>query len=97
MIFAASIRFLEGRQPRLTHVPPVARSSVITEVLPCSCARSAAPGFVNQSSDFFRRKLARVETDDRGFCGKVNLRSLNAVLLVELGLNARCACPAVHG
>src|SRR5260221_419664 len=31
---AASIRFLLGRQPRLTHVPPRARDSVMTAVLP---------------------------------------------------------------
>src|SRR5258707_10233468 len=46
MIFAASIRFFEGRQPRFTHVPPVVRSSVITAVLPSSCARSAAANAV---------------------------------------------------
>src|SRR2546428_2312653 len=40
--FAASIRFFEGRQPRLTQVPPMLLDSVITAVLPSSCARSAA-------------------------------------------------------
>src|SRR6266851_8002210 len=39
---AASIRFLLGKQPRLTQVPPSARASVITAVLPSSAARSAA-------------------------------------------------------
>jgi hypothetical protein len=42
MTLAASIRFLDGKQPRLTHVPPVVRSSVMTEVLPSSCARNPA-------------------------------------------------------
>src|SRR5216684_6078571 len=39
---AASIRFLEGRQPRLAQVPPTVRNSVITAVLPSSAACKAA-------------------------------------------------------
>src|SRR5919204_1087165 len=39
---AASIRFFEGRQPRLTQVPPRVRDSVITALLPSSAAFSAA-------------------------------------------------------
>src|SRR5260370_25850991 len=56
MIFAASIRFFEGRQPRFTHVPPVVRSSVITEVLPGSCARSAAANAVEPEPRMTRSK-----------------------------------------
>src|SRR5574341_410988 len=42
MMRAASMRFLLGRQPRLTQVPPRVRDSVITAVLPNSAALSAA-------------------------------------------------------
>ena len=34
MIRAASIRFLEGRQPRLAQVPPTVRNSIMTAVWP---------------------------------------------------------------
>src|SRR2546425_8662827 len=36
------MRFLEGKQPRLTHVPPSVRTSVIAAVFPDSAARKAA-------------------------------------------------------
>lgn len=43
---AASIRFLDGRHPRFTHVPPSVRTSVIAAVLPSSAARIAAANAV---------------------------------------------------
>src|SRR6266567_4793668 len=57
MIFAASIRFFEGRQPRFTHVPPMVRSSVITAVLPSSCARRAAANAVEPEPRITRSNL----------------------------------------
>src|SRR5690242_12842971 len=56
MIFAASIRFFEGRQPRFTQVPPMVRSSIITEVLPSSCARNAAANAVEPEPRITRSK-----------------------------------------
>src|SRR6266511_4556521 len=44
--FAAAMRFLEGRHPRLTHVPPTGRSSVISAVFFSSCAVNAAANAV---------------------------------------------------
>src|SRR5712691_6376366 len=41
-IRAASIRFLDGRQPRLAHVPPSVRRSTIATRAPRSVARMAA-------------------------------------------------------
>src|SRR3990170_2568129 len=39
---AASRRFLEGRQPRLTQVPPIVRRSAMATFAPSSLARMAA-------------------------------------------------------
>src|SRR5258708_39256309 len=39
---AASIRFLEGRHPRLAQVPPMVRYSIMTAVLPSSAPCRAA-------------------------------------------------------
>ena len=52
--FAASIKFLDGRQPRLTQVPPIVRSSVMTDVLPISCARRAAANAVEPEPSITR-------------------------------------------
>src|SRR5215472_15351062 len=46
-IRAASMRFLDGRQPRFTHVPPNVRTSVIAALFPDSAARSAAANAVD--------------------------------------------------
>ena len=56
-VFAALIKFFDGRQPRLTHVPPVVRSSAITEVLPSSCARGAAANAVEPEPRMRRSNL----------------------------------------
>src|SRR5437870_11338822 len=53
---AASIRFLERRQPRFTHVPPCVRDSVITAVLPSSAALSAAANAVEPDPRMTRSK-----------------------------------------
>src|SRR5438093_1409366 len=40
------MRFFDGRQPRLTHVPPTVRCSIMTAVLPSSWAVNAAANAV---------------------------------------------------
>src|SRR3989442_12555661 len=52
------MRFFEGRQPRFTQVPPTVRSSVITAVLPNSCARSAAAKAVEPEPRMTRSNLS---------------------------------------
>src|SRR5437667_4651598 len=58
MIFAASIKFFDGKHPRFTQVPPIARSSVITAVLPSSCARNAAANAVEPEPRITRSNSA---------------------------------------
>src|SRR5436190_10199612 len=53
---AASIRFLLGRQPRLTQVPPRVRDSVMIAVLPSSAALSAAAKAVEPEPRITRSK-----------------------------------------
>src|SRR5207244_4087218 len=56
----ASIRFFDGRQPRLTHVPPIGRSSVITADFTNSCAVSAAANAVEPDPKIKRSKLSGI-------------------------------------
>ncbi len=55
---AASMRFLLGRQPRLTQVPPTVRTSVITARLPSSEALSAAAKAVDPEPRITRSYLS---------------------------------------
>src|SRR5712692_9175106 len=54
------MRFFDGRHPRLTHVPPTVRSSVITAVLPSSRAVSAAANAVEPEPRMMRSQWSTI-------------------------------------
>src|SRR6266571_4035642 len=54
------MRFLDGRHPRLTHVLPMVRSSVIAAVFPSSCAVSAAANAVEPEPRITRSKWSTI-------------------------------------
>src|SRR5579884_100959 len=77
MIFAASIKFFDGKQPRFTHVPPMVRSSVMTAVLPSSRARNAAAKAVEPEPRITRSNLsARIISPVFLECGDPDLSGL---------------------
>src|SRR5579883_1658989 len=60
---AASIRFLEGKHPRLAQVPPTVRSSVMATVLPSSAACRAAAKAVEPLPRITRSKRSGVDIE----------------------------------
>src|SRR5712691_11314082 len=68
------MRFFDGRQPRLTHVPPTVRCSIMTAVLPSSCAVNAAANAVEPEPRISKSTgaLIRCSIAKKSMCNAVN-------------------------